>query len=303
MQNPRRKRPHFARLAGVNKPTYLIDCSIFIFRAWYAQPSSIVNRDGHAVNAVGGFLNFVQNLLTNEEPHRMGFVFDSGLKTSFRHMIYPAYKANRPALPEELRRQFPWCREILTAMGLPVITIPGHEADDLIGTLADRERERGQSVVLVTGDKDLTQLVGQSDVWWDPGRSAPLDARGIEKRMGVRPEQVADQLALAGDRVDNIPGIPGVGMATAARLLRHSHSLEGLLADIPAIEHWPIRGARKLMRLVDSHQDAVRMARRLTGIDCDLPIPADTRLERQQGDAQALRDLLYHLDLMHIDLS
>lgn len=280
----------------MSAPTYLIDSSIFIFRAWHTLPDTVTNRDGQPANAVHGFAQFVQQLLA-AKPTRIAFAFDSGLGQSFRHSIYPAYKANRPPVPEDLKRQFAWCRAYVEALGLTQVTSPEYEADDLVGTLADRERERGQSVMIITGDKDLAQLITPGDYWWDPHRGARLDPGGIEKRMGVRPEQVADQLALAGDKVDNIPGVPGVGMATAARLLRRSHSLDALLADIAAIEQMPIRGAKRLMQLVDTHQDTVRLARQLTGIHCHVELPGGLRLERGERDASQLQELSTFLGL------
>ncbi|MGM0676656.1 MAG: 5'-3' exonuclease, partial [Pseudomonadota bacterium] len=285
------------RLPPVNTPTYLIDSSIFVFRAWFALPETITCRDGHPANAVHGFVRFVHTLLQSERPARVAFAFDQSRGTSYRHALYPAYKANRPPAPEELKRQFAWCREFVSALGLAHLSSPTFEADDLIGTLAARERQAGRAVVLVTGDKDLSQLVHEGDVWWDPHRSQRLDPRGIEKRLGVRPDQVADQLALAGDKVDNIPGIPGVGMATAARLLRRTDTLEALLADIPAIAHMPLRGARRLMGLVDTHRDTVRLARQLTGIHLQADLPTGLDLERGGPDGARLEALMDQLAL------
>lgn len=292
-----RSRIPSARLPPVTAPTYLVDASIFIFRAWFALPGDITTRDGHPANAVHGFARFVHGLLQAERPQRIAFAFDEGQKGSHRHTLFPDYKANRPPAPEDLKRQFPWCRALVEALGVTTLSSPRFEADDLIGTLADRERERGRCVTVVTGDKDLTQLITPGDHWWDPRHPRRLDPAGIEKRLGVRPEQVADQLALAGDKVDNIPGIPGVGMATAARLLRRAGSLPALLEDIPAIGHMPLRGARRLMTLVESHQDTVRLARQLTGIHCEADLPPGLSLERRPADAAQLAALAEHLDL------
>ncbi|MFP4080254.1 MAG: 5'-3' exonuclease H3TH domain-containing protein [Ectothiorhodospira sp.] len=278
-------------------PTYLIDASIFIFRAWFALPGDITTRDGQPANAVHGFARFVHGLLQSERPQRIAFAFDEHLETSHRHALLPAYKANRPPAPEALSRQFPWCRALVEALGVTAVSSLHFEADDVIGTLADQERERGRTVTLVTGDKDLAQLITPGDHWWDPRHPNRLDPAGIEKRLGVRPDQVADQLALAGDKVDNIPGIPGVGMATAARLLRRAGTLPALLEDIPAIGRMPLRGARRLMTLVETHQDTVRLSRQLTGIHCDTDLPPGLTLERGPVDAARLTDLAHHMDL------
>ncbi|MCG5500359.1 5'-3' exonuclease [Ectothiorhodospira lacustris] len=281
----------------MNTPTYLIDTSIFIFRAWFALPDTLTCPRGQPVNAVVGFMNFVRNLMREEHPERIAFAFDESLGRHYRQAIYPLYKAHRPPAPEALKRQFRLCRELLDAHGLTTLSSREYEADDLIGTLATRERRAGHPVILATGDKDLTQLVTDGDLWWEPRQNRRLDPGGIRKMLGVRPDQVADQLALAGDKVDNIPGIPGVGMTTAARLLRRTDTLEALLADIPAVAHMPIRGARRLMGLIEAHQDTVRLARRLTGIHCQVPLPEGLDLRPGPDDETRWRALYAELGL------
>lgn len=281
----------------MNTPTYLVDTSIFIFRAWFALPDTLTCPRGQPVNAVVGFMNFVRTLMREERPERIAFAFDEGLGRHYRQSIYPPYKAHRPPAPEALKRQFRLCRELLDACGLTTLSSREFEADDLIGTLADRERRAGRTVILATGDKDLTQLVHDGDLWWEPRQNRRLDPGGIRKLLGVRPDQVADQLALAGDKVDNIPGIPGVGMSTAARLLRRTDTLDALLADIPAVGHMPIRGARRLMALIETHQDTVRLARRLTGIHCGIPLPDGLDLRPGPGDEDRWRSLHGELGL------
>ncbi|SEP90875.1 5'-3' exonuclease [Ectothiorhodospira magna] len=281
----------------VNTPTYLVDSSIFIFRAWFALPDTLTGPQGQPVNAVVGFMNFVRALMQEERPERIVFAFDDSRGRQYRQAIHPAYKAHRPPAPVALKQQFQYCRDLLDAHGLTTLSSPAFEADDLIGTLAAQERGAGRPVILVTGDKDLAQLVHEGDLWWEPRQNRRLDPAGIRKSLGVRPDQVADQLALAGDKVDNIPGIPGVGMATAARLLRRTDSLDALLADIPAVAHMPIRGARRLMVLIDTHQDTVRLARRLTGIHCGIPLPDGLDLRPGPGDPDRCRSLYGELGL------
>jgi len=208
-----------------SNPVYLIDSSIYVFRSWFVIPDTITDAEGNPANAVYGFTDFVYQFLAEQQPSHIGFAFDESLKTSYRNEIYPDYKANRESAPEELKRQFQYCRAFLRALGFAEFGSDRFEADDIIGTLAWRYRALGHDIHILTGDKDLAQLIREGDTWWDYARSNRLDSRGIEKRFGVRPERIADQLAIAGDKTDNIPGIPGIGMATAAKLLKRFDSL------------------------------------------------------------------------------
>jgi DNA polymerase I len=273
----------------MSPPILLVDASIYVFRAWFTLPGSLLDTQGRPANAALGFVDFVHRLLVERAPSRIAFAFDQSLSSNFRNDIYPDYKANRPPAPEELRQQFAQARAFLRAAGLCELSSPRYEADDVIGTLAARERAKGERLLLLTADKDLAQLIGEQDQWWDFPRGEPLDPRALARKFGVRPEQIADQLALAGDKVDNIPGIPGVGMATAAKLLRRFDSLDNLLADIPAVAQMKIRGAKRLMQLIDEHQDTVRLARRLTGIECAAELPEHGPIERQPPDFDALQ--------------
>jgi 5'-3' exonuclease len=152
-------------------------------------------------------------------------------------------------------------------------------------------------LVLITGDKDLAQLIHAGDLWWEFGKDKRMDARGIQKRFGVRPDQIADQLAIAGDKVDNIPGVPGVGMATAASLLRKFDSIEVLLSRIPEIASMKVRGAKRLMGLIDEHQDTIRIARQLTGIHLEADLPAGLKLEPQPPEQSAFDAICDELDM------
>jgi 5'-3' exonuclease len=266
----------------------LVDASIYVFRAWFTLPDSILDAEGEPANAVYGFTDFVVRLLTHTQAERVAFAFDESLTSSFRNAIYPAYKANRETAPESLKRQFRQCRAFLRAAGLAELGSSEYEADDLIGALAHRERSDGRGVAIVTGDKDLAQLVGERDLWWEFAKDKRLDASGIERHFGVCPEQIADQLAIAGDKIDNIPGVPGIGMATAAKLLRRFGDLQTLWAELPAVESMQIRGAARIRRLLEAHRETVELARRLTGIDHSAPLPEDLCLTR--GRPQALEE-------------
>lgn len=269
--------------------TYLVDASIYVFRAWFTLPDSITDREGQPVNAVYGFTDFLYRFLTEVQPQRVAFAFDESLTTSHRNALYPEYKANREEAPEELKYQFRLCRRFVSTLGMVELASDLYEADDLIATLVEREREPGRAVTVVTGDKDLAQLVeGPADEWWEFGKDTRLDRKGIEKTFGVQPEQIADQLAIAGDKIDNIPGIPGVGMATAAKLLRKFGSIDDLLADTPGIERMQIRGAARLRRLVEEHRETIVLSRKLTRLHRDAPLPGDLELTPQPCDPEAL---------------
>lgn len=275
-------------------PVYLIDSSIYVFRAWFVMPDSITDRNGNPVNAVYGFTDFVYQFLSETRPEHIGFAFDESLATSHRTEIYPDYKANRESAPEELRRQFQYCREFLRATGLTECGSNRYEADDLIGTLARLYRERGHNIHIVTGDKDLAQLIDDGDSWWDYARDNRLDGKGIEKKFGVRPKQISDQLAIAGDKVDNIPGIPGIGMATAAKLLRKFGDIDTLLDQQEEIGNMKVRGAKRLQDLVTEHQDTIRLSRQLTRIHLEVDTDVST-LAPRRPDTLALQDIFDRL--------
>ncbi|HKX56479.1 MAG TPA: 5'-3' exonuclease H3TH domain-containing protein, partial [Xanthomonadales bacterium] len=190
---------------------YLVDASVYIFRAWFSMPDEFTNIQGEPTNAVYGFSGFLCSLLEQTAAQHVAIAFDESLSTSYRNEIYPAYKANREPAPEELKRQFQWARDVAQSMGLACYSDPQYEADDLIGTLADYWRDRGHPVCVVSSDKDLAQLIGEGDYWWDFSRNQKLGSAQLLQKFGVLPQQMADYLALTGDAVDNIPGVPGIG--------------------------------------------------------------------------------------------
>ena len=219
--------------------------------------------------------------------------FDESLASSFRNEIYPAYKANREPAPPELKRQFAWCRELCRHFGIAEFGSSTHEADDIIGTIAARFRSRGHRAVLVTRDKDLAQLIHAGDAYWDWAAERRLEYADIEGHFGVRPERMADFLALAGDSVDNIPGVPGVGPKTASALLREFASLEEIYDGLERVASLPIRGAGKLAAKLTLHREAAFLARRLTTIACDMPMEVTAeQLAPPQARSCCTRDLL-----------
>ncbi|MEJ2533994.1 MAG: 5'-3' exonuclease H3TH domain-containing protein [Gammaproteobacteria bacterium] len=273
-------------------PVCLVDASIYLFRAWHSMPDAFENDRGEPTNAVYGFTGFLCSLLEQARPQHVGVAFDLSLTTSFRNEIYPDYKANREPAPEELKRQFAWAQAMAEAMGLKCYGDPRFEADDLIGTLAVHWRDRGHPVHVVTGDKDLAQLLRENDLWWNFASNQKLDPAAVTEKFGVRPEQLPDYLALTGDSVDNIPGVPGVGAKTAAALLAHFGTLESLWDRRGEIEHIRIRGARGLAAKLSEHRETVALARRLTVIETRVPSAlADPDITRGDADRAALNRL------------
>ena len=273
---------------------YLIDASVYVFRAYYSMPDDMVDADGNPVNALYGFCRFLGDFLEKVQPEYVAVLFDESLTTSFRNEIYPEYKANREPAPEELERQFRQCRRYTRALGLMECASPEYEADDLIGTLVTHGRGFGRPSTIVSRDKDLAQLLGEDDVFWDFAGKGKLLYPNIPEVFGVWPEQIADFLALAGDSVDNIKGVPGVGKKTASALLEHFGSLDDIYDNLDRVHEVNVRGSKTLGEKLETHRDAAVLARKLTGIACDAPIedvesslrPASPRL----GEINALFD-------------
>ena len=253
---------------------YLIDASVYVFRAYYSLPPDMRDGDGNPVHALYGFARFLGDLLERARPDYVAVAFDESLARSFRNRIYPPYKANREPAPPDLALQFERCREICAHLGVPWFASPEYEADDIIGTLATRLRAEGLRCTVVTRDKDMAQLIRDGDVYWDYTGNTRYYYRDIAERFGVEPERYADYLALTGDAVDNIPGVPGVGPKTAVALMRRFASLEALYDGLDEVAHLPIRGAGKLAARLLEHRDAAYLARQLTLIHCEMPLTA-----------------------------
>jgi len=275
---------------------YLVDSSIYVFRAWFTVPDSVVNQANEPVNAVYGFADFVYQFLQQAKPEYVAFTFDENLKSSFRNEIYPEYKANRDPAPIELKRQFKYCRDFIEALGICGIGSPHFEADDLIGTLAKRMRNKGHPITILSADKDLAQLITEDDIFWNFAKGERNSIPQIKKQFGVYPNQIADQLAIAGDTVDNIPGVPGIGMATAAKLLNKFTTLNELLDNIPKISEMKIRGAKRIQGLIDNHQEELHLYKKLTQIHCEVEINKSMKLTRSTPDFTMLNDLFEALN-------
>jgi DNA polymerase I len=255
---------------------YFIDASYFVFRAYHSMPPDMVDAEGNGTHALYGFARFLSDLLEQVRPERIGVAFDISLRgeTSFRNGIYPAYKANRESPPADLERQFGLCREFCRHMGVAEYASSEYEADDIIGTLAARSRAAGLRNVLVTRDKDLSQLIRDGDVFWDYSGNARYHYHDIGPRFGAIPELIADFLALTGDSVDNIPGVPGVGKKTAALLFSIFGSLDELYENLHRIPQLRLRGGAAVAARLLAHKEAAYLAQRLTRIVCDMPLQA-----------------------------
>jgi 5'-3' exonuclease len=270
-------------------PVYLVDSSLYIFRAWHSMPLEFDDKDGNPVNAVHGFTRFVLDLLERQKPVRLAFAFDESLESNFRNDLYPAYKANREPAPIELKRQFGYCRQLCSALGFATLADGRYEADDLIGTAARHARAAGHSVTILSADKDLSQLLDTGDVQWDYGRDDRWDADGVKARYGVHAHQIADFLGLTGDAIDNIPGVPGIGAKTAATLLGHFGSLDTLLEKIAEVPFLRLRGSAQHAVRLKEHRELALLSRQLATIVCDAPLPEDFgNAERRAPDVAAL---------------
>jgi 5'-3' exonuclease len=248
-------------------PVHLVDASPYIFRAFHTLPETIRDPEGRPANAVHGFVDFLLKLLREEGVTHMAVCFDFDLVRSFRQGIFAEYKANRPSPPAPLLSQLGPCREAAEAIGARTFIADGYEADDLIATLA---RRLAAPAVIVTGDKDLAQLVTDDVSLLDFAREERYGPREVMDKFGVRPDQIADLLALAGDAVDNVPGVPGIGRKTAAKLLRQYEHVE-------RIDWGGLRGTAAHGR------DAALLSKRLTVLAYDAPASATLEDLRYRG--------------------
>lgn len=251
---------------------HLIDGSAFIFRAYHALPPLTRKSDGLPVGAVSGFVNMLQRYIeTNSGPDaatHVAVIFDKGSHT-FRNDMYDQYKANREAMPEDLRPQMPLTREATRAFNIACEEIEGFEADDIIATLAHQGRDAGGRVTILSSDKDLMQLVGDGVEMLDPMKNKRIDRDGVVEKFGVQPERVVDVQALAGDSVDNVPGAPGIGIKTAALLINEYGDLESLLDRAEEIKQ-----PKRRQTLIDNRAQ-IELSKRLVQLDCDMDLPFD----------------------------
>ncbi len=276
---------------------FLVDAYALIYRAFFAFISRpLVNSRGENTSAPFGFTRFLLDIRERLEPDYLAVVFDAG--NSFREQEYPAYKATREKMPDDLYASLARIREILAGFHDPVLELDGYEADDIIGTLVHKARDAGLEAVIVSGDKDFYQLVGPGVMLLNPGRGGPagvasewVSEENASAKFGVPPSRIADYLALVGDSSDNVPGAPGIGPKTAVKLLSEFGSLEALLARAEEVS--PARARASLLE----HADDVRLSRRLVTIKTDLPIELDLdALRVNEPDADRLREVFVELE-------
>ncbi len=254
---------------------HLVDASPYVFRAYHALPDSIRTPAGEPAHAVYGFASFLVKLLADAAPTHLALAFDESLTTSFRNELLPTYKSGRAEPPADLVAQLAPCREAAEALGLACFSHPTLEADDILGTLAAQAVAAGHRGVVVSNDKDLAQLVGPRVVWWDFARDERLGPPEVRERLGVAPEQIPDLLALQGDAVDDIPGVPGVGRKTATALLAAFRDLDDVYAHLDEVAALPLRGATGLAERLAEHRDQALLSRRLARVVRDGPFPLD----------------------------
>lgn len=272
---------------------YLIDASIFIFRAYHTVPNSLTDRDGNPVNALHGFARFIGDLVEQVGPSHIAVAFDAREEPSFRHTLFPAYKANREPAPADLKRQFALCRQMCEALGITTLASPEFEADDILGTLSVLARNAGSNVCIVTRDKDLSQLIRRGDHYWDYLADKRLGYEQIADRFGVIPERMACFLALMGDAVDNIPGVPGIGRKTASLLLKHFESLHHLYDNLDSVLKLKfLRSPGFVCGQLREYRERAFLARQLTQIECNMPLQIELgSLRRRRPDLSALHSL------------
>lgn len=255
---------------SASPPVVLVDGSSYLYRAFHALPPLITSK-GTPTGAVKGVINMVRRLAKDYPQSPIAVIFDAKGKT-FRDEIYEEYKSNRPPMPDDLRPQVEPIHQIIRAMGIPLLVVDGVEADDVIGTLARQANEQQCDVVVSTGDKDMAQLVGPHVTLVNTMTDTTMDVAGVNEKFGLPPERIIDYLALMGDKVDNIPGVPGVGPKTALGLLQSLGSLDDLYNNLDAVAELDIRGAKSLALKLTQNKEQAYLSYRLATIKTDVPL-------------------------------
>ncbi|MCJ7497554.1 MAG: DNA polymerase I [candidate division Zixibacteria bacterium] len=279
----------------VKKKLFLIDGSALAYRSYFAFiRNPLINSKGENTSAPYGFASSLMKILKEEKPEFIGVVFDTKAPT-FRHEIYKEYKSTRAKMPEEMVAQLPRIMELITAMNIPILEMDGFEADDLMGTLARRAKDKGLEVILVTGDKDFLQLVDEDIKVLNPRKSGEeieiYDREKVEKKFGVPPEKVTDLLGLMGDASDNVPGIPGVGEKTALELIQQFGDLENVLANADKVKK------KNISQNLKEHSDLARLSKKLVTIETSVPFELDLNsLSRREFNLPDLKELFKELE-------
>ncbi len=273
-----------------DKPVlHIIDISSYIYRAFFAIRDLATSR-GFPTNAVYGVTNMLLKVLRERQPAYLVLTFDAKPPT-FRHRLYPEYKAQRPGMPDALVQQLHYIRRIIAALHLPTLEVPGYEADDLIATLTRLAQEAGLAVEIISGDKDLLPLAGENVTLWDPMRDVTYTPSVIEEKFGLPPQALVDLRALTGDPSDNIPGVPGIGPKTAQKLLRQFPTLEELFTHLPEVKE------KKLRERLAHYQEQARLSRKLLQLDDQVPLAVEvTALQPGPWDRETLAALFAELE-------
>jgi len=249
---------------------FLIDGSAYIFRAFFAIPP-LTNSAGLPTNAIFGFTNILLKFLKQYQPHYVAVALDAG-RVTFRNDMFADYKGNRPEAPADLIPQFPYFRKVLDALNLPLLELPGYEADDIIATLCERLAQPGCELIVVSSDKDLMQLVTNGIKLLDSAKDRWIGKEEVREKFGVNPEQVIEVMGLMGDAVDNIPGVKGIGEKTASALIQQFQTLENLFEHLDDIEQMQLRGAKRIRQILETAKDKAFLSRDLATVKRDVPI-------------------------------
>ena len=276
---------------------YLLDASIYIFRAWFGYPDHYHDAAGRPVNAVYGYLRTLLSLLDRQQPEFMLAAFDEGLFRGFRHQLYPAYKANRALPDQNLAWQLFLCRRLTEKLGICCRGDAIYEADDWLALGAGVAREQGFPLAVITRDKDLAPLVTDRDLLWDYGADRQMDRAALEQHWQVPVAAIPDLLALMGDSADNIPGIAGVGRQSAVQLIQHYGSLESLYGNLEQVAQLPVRGATRLARLLEGSMEQALLFRELIRLRPPRQPLTLTQLQTRAWDPEYLQALLKALEL------
>lgn len=282
----------------MKKPVYVVDAMNYIFRAYHGLPDNITSPRGILTNAVLGYLRTLLRIIKERKPEYMASAFERD--TSFRSAIFSGYKANRTRPPAELEAQFDYCRKITAAIGVACLEADAYEADDIIGTIAAKMSGEGHPVVVVTGDKDMCQLVSVNVCVYDIAKENWLHEASVREKFGVAPAQIPDLLALHGDHVDNIPGVAGVGEKTARQILSVCQNIEDVVhTRIDTTLNF--RGRDTILKRIRENMETVRTSRNLATIRCDAPIViSPERLRYRGADTRILHPLCEELGLVRV---
>ncbi len=275
----------------------LIDGTAYLYRSYFAYPERSA-PDGTPVHALSGFGRLMSRLLRQVNPTHACVAFDVPVPT-FRHELYPPYKSDRRTTPEDFKVQSRLAPDVCRALGMSVESLPGFEADDVLATLASRAEKSGWSVIVVSADKDLAQLVTERVTLWECVRNETYREPDVLKRYGVRPDQLADMLALAGDSTDHFPGLRGVGRKTAAKLLKRAGSIERLVAEPDLCHHAHIRGAKAIAKRLETDIEELRLFQRLATLRRDAPAKVrSVDMRWRGGDRPFAEELFSRLGLL-----